>query len=212
MSLIKSHRPSPWMLVAVAALSFALVGTAVAGPSAVSKLTKSKVKSIAKKQADKELKANVAGSHVNTADKATNADTAANANALGGRSLAQVQPVIAGNTSATVVSLGAGVDVVSTTITLAATSRINVVGSAELEGAAADERANCVLQRNGSTFGPSFETTFDDIGSDNEATLAAVSTQANVPAGTHTIAMRCTALTGTVVKDDAGINVTAVAN
>jgi hypothetical protein len=79
MTLIKSHRPSPWMLVAVAALAFAMVGTAVAGPSAVSKLTKSKVKSIAKKQADKELKANVSGSHVNTADKAKAADNATNA-------------------------------------------------------------------------------------------------------------------------------------
>src|SRR4029453_12601638 len=29
MTLIKSHRPSPWMLVAVAALAFAMVGTAV---------------------------------------------------------------------------------------------------------------------------------------------------------------------------------------
>ena len=209
---MKSHRPSPWMLVAVAALSFAIVGTAVAGPDAVSKLTKSKVKSIAKKQADKELKANVAGSHVNLADKATNADTAANANALGGRSLAAVQTVIAGNTNTTVVNIGAGTDVVSTTITLAATSRINVVGSAELEGAAADERAQCFFQRNGATFGPSFETTFDDIGSDNEATLAAVATQANVPAGTHTITMRCASLAGTVVKDDAGINVTAQPN
>ena len=75
MSLDFSKRPSPALIVAVCALAFAMVGTAVASDGAVSKITKSKVKSIAKKQADKRLKANVSGSHVNIAD---------NANALGG--------------------------------------------------------------------------------------------------------------------------------
>jgi hypothetical protein len=79
MRLDFSKRPSPALIVAVCALAFAMVGTAVASNGAVSKITKSKVKSISKKQADKELKANVAGSHVNTADKATNADSATNA-------------------------------------------------------------------------------------------------------------------------------------
>ena len=68
-------KPSPAMVVAVCALAFAMVGTAVAGTDGLNaKITKSKVKSIAKKQADKELKANVAGSHVNLADKATAVD------------------------------------------------------------------------------------------------------------------------------------------
>jgi hypothetical protein len=99
------------MLVAVAALAFAMVGTAVAGPSSVSKLTKSKVKSISKKQADKELKANVSGSHVNTADKATNADNAsnaANAAAVGGQSVGKVFTKIATGTGATTVFSGNG--------------------------------------------------------------------------------------------------------
>ncbi len=74
--------PSPAMVVAVAALAFALVGTAVAANEGIfPKLTKSKVKTIAKKQADKELKKNVNGSHVNLADTATTADDAGN---LGG--------------------------------------------------------------------------------------------------------------------------------
>jgi hypothetical protein len=82
-------RPSPWMIVAVAALSFALVGTAIAGTDAASRaLTKSKVKSIAKKQADKELKANVAGSHVNTADTASKANSADSVGANGVNSAA----------------------------------------------------------------------------------------------------------------------------
>lgn len=71
--------PSPAMLVAVIAMAFALVGTAVAANDGAiyPKLTKSKVKKIAKKQANKQLKANVSGSHVNLADTATNADEAA---------------------------------------------------------------------------------------------------------------------------------------
>ena len=78
--------PSPAMIVAVTAMAFALVGTAVAANDGLiyPKLTKSKVKKIAKKQATKQLKANVNNSHVNLADQATNADKAADADALGG--------------------------------------------------------------------------------------------------------------------------------
>jgi hypothetical protein len=87
MSLDLSKRPSPALVVAVCALAFAMVGTAVAGTGAVSKITKSKVKSIAKKQADQRLKANVAGSHVNVADTATNATNAGNAGSVDGQSV-----------------------------------------------------------------------------------------------------------------------------
>jgi hypothetical protein len=70
--------PSPALIVAVAAMAFALVGTAVAANdgSIYPKLSKSKVKKIAKKQATKQLKANVNNSHVNLADEATTAATA----------------------------------------------------------------------------------------------------------------------------------------
>jgi hypothetical protein len=92
MKLFSTSRPSPAMVVAVFALVFAMVGSAVAANDGLSsKITKSKVKSISKKQADKELKANISGSHVNTADKATtatSADTATKASdsdALGGQ-------------------------------------------------------------------------------------------------------------------------------
>ena len=81
MSLMKRNRPSPAMIVAAIALCFALAGTAIAADP-VGKLTKAKVKSIARKQADKELRANISGSHVNLADTATNA------NNLGGQAAA----------------------------------------------------------------------------------------------------------------------------
>jgi hypothetical protein len=92
MSLDTRKRPSPAMIVAALALCFALAGTAIAADP-VAKITKSKVKKIAKKQADKRLKANVSGSHVNEADHANranradnadNATNATNANSLGG--------------------------------------------------------------------------------------------------------------------------------
>ena len=68
------------MVVAVCALVFAMAGSAIAGTDGLSsKITKAKVKAIAKKQANKRLKANVDGSHVNLADRATNADNATNA-------------------------------------------------------------------------------------------------------------------------------------
>jgi len=75
---------SPAMVVAVVAMAFALVGTAVAANDGTiyPKLTKSKVKKIAKKQADKELKANVSGSQVNEADHAASADRATDANTI----------------------------------------------------------------------------------------------------------------------------------
>ena len=74
-----TRRPSPALILAAIALVVAMAGTAIA-QDPVAKITKSKVKSISKKQADKQLKANVAGSHVNTADSATNATNAESAN------------------------------------------------------------------------------------------------------------------------------------
>lgn len=83
MQTLKKKRPSGALVVAVVALAFAVVGTAVAANDGLvfPKLSKSKVKKIAKKQATQQLKANVSDSHVNLADKATNADRAAAADA-----------------------------------------------------------------------------------------------------------------------------------
>jgi hypothetical protein len=77
MQAFTKKRPSGALFVAVVALMFAVVGTAVAANdgSVFPKLTKSKVKQIAKKQATKQLKANVAMSHVNLADRASEAGT-----------------------------------------------------------------------------------------------------------------------------------------
>ena len=76
----KVSRPSPAMVVSVVAMSLALIGTAVAAPAAVERaITKSKVKRIAKKQANKVVSAREASLNVNSAKTADSATTATNA-------------------------------------------------------------------------------------------------------------------------------------
>ena len=77
-------KPSPAMAVALVALSAALVGTAIAGPTAVVSLLdkgeKKQVKKISKKQANKQIKKKAPGLSVANAQHANNADNADNAN------------------------------------------------------------------------------------------------------------------------------------
>ncbi len=87
MSGLMSRRPSAAFIVAVVALCFAVVGSAIAGTDASKKaLSKSQVKKIAKKQADKEINKKAPGLSVahatsaDTATSATSATTATNAN------------------------------------------------------------------------------------------------------------------------------------
>ncbi len=78
-----SARPSPAIVLAVVALVFAMAGSAVAGTDGLSsKITKSKVKKIAKKQINKAAP-NLSVAHADTADQATNATNATNATTAG---------------------------------------------------------------------------------------------------------------------------------
>jgi hypothetical protein len=79
MTRLRKGRPSPTLLVAVAALIAALGGTAVASdPVATTAISKKKTKKIAKKQAKKYFDANIGDASV---ANAKNADTAETANA-----------------------------------------------------------------------------------------------------------------------------------
>ena len=85
MSTLRTARPSPAMLVAAVALTFAMVGTTVAADP-LSKLTAKKVRRIANQEIDKRAPgltvANAAAAtHATTASTAT---TAGNAENLGG--------------------------------------------------------------------------------------------------------------------------------
>jgi hypothetical protein len=74
MNLSKASRPSPALVLAALALVFAMVGTAIAGPDAISnKITKSKVKKISKKQANKAIDAAAPGLAVASAESAASA-------------------------------------------------------------------------------------------------------------------------------------------
>ena len=87
-------RPSRGLVVGVIVLSVAMAGTAIAGPDAITRaLTKSKVKQISKKQANKQIKKKASGLSVASADTATRAGSAAQVDTL------QVDPV---NVEATV--------------------------------------------------------------------------------------------------------------
>ncbi len=114
------------------------------------------------------------------------------------------------NAAVVTIAGGAGTDVVTAAITNESTSQFIINGVAELQGAESDERALCRVLLDGSQLSLSYESTFDDIGTSNEATVA-VNTLANAVApGAHTVAMNCISLAGTIVKDDAGINAIAI--
>jgi hypothetical protein len=79
MKLSKGSRPSPALVLAALALVFAMVGTAIAGPDAISnKITKPKVKKIAKKQINKAAPT-LSVAEAERADRAQNANNADNA-------------------------------------------------------------------------------------------------------------------------------------
>lgn len=126
---------------------------------------------------------------------------------------ARVTPIASSAVDTTTVASLAGVAVVSTSITTKVPSTFQVGGSVELEGAESDEVGACRIVRDGVPISPFFETTFDDIGADNAATISVDGSQADVPPGTHLIEIRCSEIgPGNVGKDDAAINVLAVPN
>lgn len=87
MNSLSSRRPSPAMVVACVALSFALAGSAVAGTEAVTSTLdtkeKKQVKKISKRQANKQIKKKAPGLSVAHATTATSANTASSAASAG---------------------------------------------------------------------------------------------------------------------------------
>ncbi len=207
------HRPSPAMVVALAALVIALTGTGYA----VSRINGSSIKK--NSVPGNRIKENgLGGKQINESKLgkvplAAQSETATNADALGGDPLGAVRPTSGAAAESAVITLtGVATDVATTTINTTATSQILVDGAVELQGADADERARCAARLDGFQISFDFETTFDDIGTVNEATVAVAGAADDVPAGPHTVTLICTALSGTVVKDDAAVNVVAIPN
>jgi hypothetical protein len=136
-----------------------------------------------------------------------NADHANNADTVGGKSPTDLQTSSAFNQNQVVISSLGGnfVDVASATITTHSAGRVLATGSAELFGNGNGNTGQCRIAIDNV---PSlhYEGDNDDIGADQQYVIA-VNFARDLPAGTHTAALQCRAFTGTVGKDDAGINV-----
>jgi hypothetical protein len=188
MKSFSTSRPSPAIIVAVIALVFALVGSAVAGTDGLSsKITKSKVKSISKKQADKELKANISGSHVNTADTATTATKATDADTVGGRAGSAIVRVAAnGDDDAALVGPSAAANVITTTITAPTAGFLVVDAGSDVFGTG---DSVCAIRVDATDYAPSRREWEVDGAANSEEDC---STEGTIPvaAGVHTVALR----------------------
>ena len=194
MKRLRIQRPSPGTIIAMTALVVAVGGTAIAGPLAnKSALSKSEKKQT-KKLAQSEIQ------------KAAPTLSVANADTVDGLDATALKVVSAATVNIALVSLtGAYTPVATVNITTQAPSRILATGSVEMTGDTSDERAQCKLVIDGVS-GPETETTFDDINTNNEAVVS-MDFSVSRPAGTYTATVQCAALSGTVGKDDASINV-----
>ena len=199
------------MIVAVLALAVAAIGTAVASPTLL-KVTPSKARKIADKRIDKRA-AGLSVASATTAESAENATTAenaANSTQLEGKSLAQIRPVVAGSDNSNEPTLtAAGDEMVSTGVTLTAVSSLSASASVSLIGADANEGATCVAQLDGVAFGKPFATTFDDVGTNNEAVVSIDASLPRVAQGQHRVGINCASTQGTVTKDQAAVSVVA---
>jgi hypothetical protein len=90
MTRSKGRRPSPAMIVASIALIVALAGTAMAAPTAIKSILNKKEKKQAKNIAKNQVNALAPGLSVKHANTAGSADTAKDANALGGVELKNI--------------------------------------------------------------------------------------------------------------------------
>jgi hypothetical protein len=186
------------MLVAGAALVVALAGTAIAGPLA----TKSVLDKPEKKQVKK-----IAKNQVNKLAPGLSVANAANAGTVDGANASDLKTSSAFNENTTFdSSLGTSfVNVASATITTQSSGRILASGSADLFGGEIDETGACQIVIDG-TGSADYHTEPDDIGAENNAVVA-VNFAVTRPAGTYTASLQCRAVSGTVGKEDAGINV-----
>lgn len=213
----KLLKPAVALVPALTLVWVAVAGTSTAAPAA--RVGVGQVKKIVAKQIAKAAPT-LSVARAKTADSATTATTAAtatNAQAVGGRSLAQLQTVLNGANSPSVVNdIGAGgTDVVTLDYTLAVPSRVNFSGVVELGGDnSAGVTASCVIRNDGALVSAAFETTFDDIGvnANNPASDVVLTSVGTVPAGAHVATLRCSRTTSAVSKDDAAINIVAVPN
>jgi hypothetical protein len=189
MSRLKGRRPSPAMIVAGAALTIALVGTAMAAPTAIksilNKQEKKQVKSITKKQVKK-----LAGGL-----------SVANANAVGNVPLAGIAPAAQAEDTNCDPDTGGGTfdDCTGVSITTTRTTDIFVLVTGKwFDTGAEPVAAQCRIERNGAEVGPGSNPHYGVAGAvdvtangDGEQALALNSLDADRPAGTYAYNLAC---------------------
>jgi hypothetical protein len=139
--------------------------------------------------------------------KVPSAASADNANTVSGKSANDLLTSSGFNENATVItSLGTSfVDVASANITTHSNGRVLASGSAQLFGSALAEEGQCQIVIDG-VASLQYETSPNASGANN-SDVVAVEFARTLPAGTHTASLQCRAVTTTVGKDDAAINV-----
>ena len=146
------RRPSPAMVVALAALIVAVTGTAIATPIAIMSLKKKEkrvIRMIAGNKANQAIDQRAPGLFVGGANTAGVANTANNANALSGVSLGNLVPV--GQASDAECLTTGPEDCTALNLTLNRTADVLVIVTGTWHSDLADgtaNRADCRIQRN----------------------------------------------------------------
>lgn len=131
MTSSKGRRPSPAMVVALAALVVALAGTAMAAPTAIKSILNKKEKKQTKNIAKNQVNALAPGLSVKHAGTAGTADTAKDANALGGVALKDITVAKSANPGAQCDPNSATfVDCATVDLTLPHEGRVMLIGTA----------------------------------------------------------------------------------
>jgi hypothetical protein len=206
MTKSKGRRPSPAMIVALAALVVALAGTAMAAPTAIksilNKKEKKQVKNISKNQVNA-LAPGLSVKHAGTAgsaDTAKRADTAANADAIGGVALKDISvaksddPGAQCDPNSSTLIVCASVD-----LTLPHEGRVLLLGTAgQVAFGGAQAAGSCLFRVNGVNSGGSVQSgnNFAPVNTGVNARafpdgFATTVVTDPISAGAHTFALAC---------------------
>jgi hypothetical protein len=204
MRRLKGRRPSPAMIVASAALIVALAGTAMAAPTAIKSILNKKEKKQASNIAKNQVNNLAPGLSVKHANTAGSADTAKQADAVGGQALAKI--AIARSDPST----GAQCDPNTTTFVLCADVTVDLPheGRVLLIGTGAQYAFNlsvtqgtCRLTNDGNSLGGSLISLGNQtdpspgvVGAANRGYGRGFTTTLvtdSISAGSHTFALQC---------------------
>ena len=155
MTSSKGRRPSPAMIVAMTALIIALAGTAMAAPTAIKSILNKKEKKQVKNISKNQVNALAPGLSVKHADTAGSADTAKDANSLGGVNLKDVVVAKSANPGAQCdPNSTTFVDCATVNLTLPHEGRVLLIGTAgQIAFSNAQTSGDCLFRVDGTNSG-----------------------------------------------------------